>query len=167
MARGDTTEAALDAAPDAIRDYLRFLQRHGEEGGPDPKAPFTTEITEHITEGAFLGNGTLTIEADHRPLDVDEVERYSRWLEWARADLDEQVARLNRTQVPLDTAPEGKRSIRAILTHIVETEPEYMRMTFGSNPAISSLLKAGKNRGPIRWRSWRRYARSAWRASGR
>ncbi len=145
MVRGDTTEAALEAAPEAIRGYLRFLQRHGET--VDPDAAFTTEIAQHITKGVFLGNGTLTIEADHGALSADEPARYTRWLEWARADLEELIARLVRSQVALDSAPEGKRSIRAILTHIVEAEREYMRATFDSNPAINALLKAANQDG--------------------
>ncbi len=56
VATGPSTEAALQATPDAIRAYLRFLRRHGEAADLD--APFTTPVAEHITEGQWLGNGS-------------------------------------------------------------------------------------------------------------
>ncbi len=47
VANGPTTDDALNATPDAIRAYLRFLKRHGEAAEPD--APFDTIIVEHIS----------------------------------------------------------------------------------------------------------------------
>src|SRR2546425_682760 len=55
VANGPTTEAALEAAPDAIREYLRFLRRHG--AAAEPGAPFTTSIAAHVMEGSWIGYG--------------------------------------------------------------------------------------------------------------
>lgn len=144
MARGDTTEAALDATPAAIREYLTFLQRHGE--AVDPAEGFTTEVAQHLMEGYFLGNGTLTIDADHEPLSAEEVERAARWLLWMFAELKGCVAQLPS----LDDAPERGRPIRAILQHIVGTEREYLRMTFGGDTALNAIAKAAeKNEGDL------------------
>jgi predicted RNase H-like HicB family nuclease len=58
-ANGPTTEAALEATPDAIRRFLGFLAERGESF--DPEAPFRTRIVEHVTESIWLGNGDPTI----------------------------------------------------------------------------------------------------------
>jgi len=55
ISTGPTTEAALERTPHAIREYLRFLQRHGFP--IDSEAQIQTRIAEHITEGTWLGNG--------------------------------------------------------------------------------------------------------------
>jgi predicted RNase H-like HicB family nuclease len=71
---GPTTEATLEATPDAIRAFLRFLARHGQP--VDPAAEFETKVTEHIAEGIFLGNGdpTLVFGPDRLPLTPDDGE---------------------------------------------------------------------------------------------
>src|SRR5690606_35973766 len=56
VAVGPTTDDALAATPEAIRAYLRFLDRCGEK--VDLDAPIETQIVEHITEGIWLGNGS-------------------------------------------------------------------------------------------------------------
>jgi predicted RNase H-like HicB family nuclease len=135
MGRGDTTEAAIDAAPDAIRVFLRFLQRHGEP--VDPAEPFDTEVTQHLTEGDFLGNGTQTIEADHEPVTAQEAERYARWLGWLHGELQGVVGMLKTA----DHVPIQGRPVRAILQHIAGAEGAYLHSTFGGNPEVRALLK--------------------------
>lgn len=56
IATGATTEETLAGAPEAIRAYLGFLSRHGED--VDPRATFETRIAQHVTEGDWLGNGS-------------------------------------------------------------------------------------------------------------
>jgi predicted RNase H-like HicB family nuclease len=56
IANGPTTEDAIAATPDAIRAYLRFLRRSGEDADPD--AAFKTRVEEHVTEAMWLGNGS-------------------------------------------------------------------------------------------------------------
>ena len=55
IAKGTSVEGALAATPEAIRGYLRFLERHG--GAVDPDAPFATTVAEHVTEGRWTGEG--------------------------------------------------------------------------------------------------------------
>lgn len=73
VAVGTTTEDALAATPDAIRVFLRFLKRHGEE--VDTEARFETRVAEHITEGDWLGNGSpyLVFAPDLVRLDDEEI----------------------------------------------------------------------------------------------
>ena len=72
IANGPTTEEALEATPEAIRAYLRFLRRHGE--AVDPEAAFDTKVAEHITEGEWLGNGSPSVlfGPDLRPVSKAE-----------------------------------------------------------------------------------------------
>src|SRR6187431_510586 len=73
VAVGATTGEAVAAAPEAIRAYLRFLDRHGETIAPD--MPFATAIVEHITEGGFLGSGSpyILFGPDRQPLSDEEI----------------------------------------------------------------------------------------------
>jgi predicted RNase H-like HicB family nuclease len=49
VAKGSTTDEALDRTPEAISAYLRFLKRHGQM--VDPDSACETVVAEHITEG--------------------------------------------------------------------------------------------------------------------
>ncbi|HEX7593107.1 MAG TPA: type II toxin-antitoxin system HicB family antitoxin, partial [Anaerolineae bacterium] len=80
IAQGLTTEAALEATPDAIRAYLHFLRRHGEPVKPESK--FTTAVAAHVTQGVWLGYGDPTpgFAADFQPLTADDLGLYLRRL---------------------------------------------------------------------------------------
>ena len=84
VARGPTTEAALEATPEAIWAYVRFLQRHGDTVAPED--PFTTMVTEHVMEGVWLGNGDPTpgFTPDFQPLRTVDLKTYLRRLAWLR-----------------------------------------------------------------------------------
>ncbi|HEY7465847.1 MAG TPA: hypothetical protein VIB47_04075, partial [Dehalococcoidia bacterium] len=73
IANSATTEEAVEATPDAIRAFLRFLRRAGE--GADPEAPFGTRVEEHVTEGQWLGNGSpyVTYGPDLEPVTAAEM----------------------------------------------------------------------------------------------
>ena len=136
MARGDTTEQAIEAAPNAIRDYLRFLKRHGEAVDPDEN--FEVAVVEHITQGSFLGNGTQSISADVEPVSADEVERYTGWLEWMGRDLVDYLSSL----ATLDDTPERGRSIRSIVQHVIGSERGYLTAIFGSIKDMNKIAEA-------------------------
>src|SRR5512143_4371266 len=108
IARGPTTEAALEATPAAIRAYLRFLQRHGEE--VDPQAEFTTAVAEHVTEGPWIGYGDPApgFAPDFEPLSPGELAGHLRHLDWLPADLLDLIKPLSREQ--LTFKPEKGRS---------------------------------------------------------
>ncbi|HET8840370.1 MAG TPA: DinB family protein [Ktedonobacteraceae bacterium] len=125
IARGPTTEDALAGTPDAIRVYLRFLQRHGEAVKPEEE--IQTKVAEHITEGTWLGNGDpeLLFQPDLKPLSTKELEIYIRHLEWSRADIQELVSGLSDVEV--EAKPSAGRPIKAILEHIFGAEYSYMQ----------------------------------------
>lgn len=128
-ARGDTTQAALDATPDAVRAYLRFLARHGERFDPD--AAFGTRVAQHITDGAWPGNGAAFLPTDGKRLPVGESEALMNRLNALHGDLRRLADSLSAKQ--LDARPAKGRPIRQILLHVVGAEGAYLRGISGAS----------------------------------
>lgn len=139
VAAGPTTEAAAVATPEAIRAFLRFLQRHGED--VDPDQGIETQVAEHITEGQFLGNGspTAVYVPDLKPLKPKELERLVTRLEWLQSDLLELLRGLSARQ--LDAKTTHGRAIRDILLHIVGAERGYMGTAFGKIEGLAAAAR--------------------------
>ncbi len=125
IANGPTTEEALARTPQAIRTYLRFLQRHGEEVNPEEE--IETRVAEHITEGTWLGNGdpAILFVPDREPLTQEDLEKYLRRLAWSRAEIVELVSGLSEEE--MEEKPPRGRSIKGILEHIFGAEYSYVR----------------------------------------
>jgi predicted RNase H-like HicB family nuclease len=141
IANGPTTEAALETTPDAIRAYLRFLQRHSE--AVDPEEPFTVTIAEHITEGTWLGNGSpyVTYGPDLKPLTDDDVETFMGRFEGSREELAAWA--IKQTDEQLDAKPEGGgRTTRAILLHVLGPTGGYLSAALGGVTAFSKIARA-------------------------
>lgn len=132
---GATTEVALEAAPDAIRTYLRFLRRCGED--VDPDAVFTTAVAEHVTQGSWLGNGSpyLTFVPDLDPVTDEEIETFTARFHALR----EALATWAETQSDdaLDAPADGRTS-RAILQHVLTTPGAYVSPITGA-PGVSRI----------------------------
>jgi len=140
IAQGPTTEAALEATPDAIRAYLGFLQRHGEK--VDPLELFITRVMEHITEGNWLANGDPTsgFAPDFEPLSARMLRIHLQRLDWMLDELLELVNNLPEAQ--LLAQPETGRTIHHILQHLVEAHGVYLRYLVGKVDGLSALLRA-------------------------
>ena len=121
-----TTHQALDAAPDAIGAYLRFMARAGER--VDPKATFGTRVSEHYTQGGFLGSRFLPTDA--APLSTRESNALMKRLAALHADLRALTGGLTPKQ--LTATPARGRPIRRILTH-VGAEGGYLRGVTGAS----------------------------------
>jgi uncharacterized damage-inducible protein DinB/predicted RNase H-like HicB family nuclease len=117
---GRTSDEAVLAAPDAIRAYRRYLDRHGEKLDARPK--IETRVAEHNTEGLFSGQAIWP--PDLKPLAPAALSRYLRWLEWSRADLLALVAGFDEKR--LDSKPSTGRSLRDILFHVLEADKAYV-----------------------------------------
>jgi len=138
IANGPTTEDALDATPEAIRAFLRFMKRNGE--AVDPEEPFTTSVAEHVMEGDWLGNGSpyLVFGPDLVPITGDEIEalfrRFERLREeiagWAEKQGDEQLERVPAA---------GGRSARAILLHVLGPTGAYLATAVGGTTGFSRI----------------------------
>ncbi len=147
VAVGPTTEEAIRATPDAIRAFLRFLQRHGEQ--LDPSTRLEVEVEEHVTEGEWLGNGSpyVVFGPDLQPLGDDEIEVYLRHYGWLR----EALASWAETQSDeeLDAKPEdGGRPARAILLHVLGASGAYLASALGGAAGFSRIAGAAE-RGEI------------------
>ena len=143
IANGATTEAALDATPEAIRLFLRFLRRAGEEADPD--APFSTRVEEHVTEGQWLGNGSpyVTYEPDLEPVTAEEMTTLINRLLRLREEIAGWAATLDGAG--LDATVEGSsRSNRAILLHVLGPTGAYLSPVLGTIAGISRLQTAAE-----------------------
>ena len=141
IAQGPTTEAAIDATPDAIRKYLRFLRHHGEAVKPVVK--LTTKVAVHVTKGTWLGYGDPTsgFAPDFEPLSAKDLEIYLRRLAWLRADLLESIKHVPRKQL-LAEPMRGGRSIYQILNHVAGSECVYLRYLVGKVEGLSEAMRA-------------------------
>ena len=145
-AHGPTTEEALEAAPEAIRLYLRFLELHGE--AIDSQEPFTTLVVEHVMEGPWLGYGDPApgFGPDFEPLTAGDLAIYLRRLDGLHADILRMVGALS--QQDLTAEPQsGGRPIARILEHLAESESAYLRYQVGKVEGLSEALK-DVQRGP-------------------
>jgi predicted RNase H-like HicB family nuclease len=136
MANGPTTEAAIDATPDAIRAFLQFLHRSGER--IDIPSRITTRVVEHITEGYWLGNGSPTVvyQPDLEPVTEAELTTFTHRLTALRAALSDWAA--EQTEAALDAKAEG-RTARAILLHVLGPTGAYLSPVLGTISGISRL----------------------------
>lgn len=141
IANGPTTEAALDATPEAVTAYRRFLARHGEE--IDPNEPFATRIIEHITEGAWLGNGSpyVTFAPDLVPLTTPEIGLYLNRLHGLTDELAGWASVLTDERLDAPPAEQG-RPARAILYHLIGARGAALSHALGGAPGFSRIRGA-------------------------
>lgn len=142
-AQGPTTEAALQATPQAIREFLGFLKRHGDS--VDPKAPFTISVKAHVTKGSFIGQGNPVdgFPPDYSPLSEEELRLLVARLRWLREDLTVLIRQLTSEQ--LTAEPVKARSLTRIIEHLAESSGAYLRYTVGSVVELSEALRGVRN----------------------
>jgi len=128
VARGDTTDEAIDRSPDAIRAFLAFLARAGER--VDPDAPFRVRIAEHVTDAAWPAMGSGFLPTDAAPLTPSQGDALVHRLAAIHAGLRRLTADFKPKQ--LDAAPPTGRPIRRILQHVC-VEGAYLRGIAGSS----------------------------------
>lgn len=129
VARGDTTDEAIEHAPDAIRAFLRFLARNGEPIDPDAK--FAVRVVEHTTDGQMPGQGIGFLPTDATPLTPRDSDALMQRLAAIHASLRTLTADL--TQKQLDATPAKGRPIARILGHICGAEGGYLRGVTGAS----------------------------------
>jgi predicted RNase H-like HicB family nuclease/uncharacterized damage-inducible protein DinB len=146
VAVGQTTEAALDSTPGAIRAYLRFLQRHGEP--VDPAARISTRLAQHIAETAiFIGQGSpyITFEPDLESVSESESETFLARFRWMREELAAWVETQSDNQV--DAKPENGRSAGGVVLHVMSVGG-YLSASLGGAPGFGTV-QAKAERGEI------------------
>ncbi len=135
--RGDTSDEAIARAPDTIRAYLRFLQRHGEN--VDPDGGFRVRVAEHVTTNQWPGMGVGFLPTDEQSLTDREAALLMKRLGAIHAALRARTAKLKPAQ--LDRKPATGRPIRRILSHVCG-EGNYLRQVPGAS-RIQRLVDQG------------------------
>ncbi len=154
VVQGDTSDEAVAAAPDAIRAYRRFLDRHGEKLAAAPK--IETRIAQHNIEGLFSGQANWP--QDLKPLAPAALARYLRWLEWSRADLLALVKGID--EKGLRVKPAKGRSLRDILLHVLGADKSYVYALVGPLKSMGEPTNAA-DRGELDLRIALNEARAA------
>ncbi|TMC78993.1 MAG: DinB family protein [Chloroflexi bacterium] len=154
VVQADTTDAAVAAAPDAIRAYLRYLHRHGE--AVDPKEKIETRLAEHNTEGMFSGQAMWP--QDLEALAPAALSRYVKWLDWSRADLLALVKGID--EKGLRAKPPAGRSLRDILLHVLDADKGYVYALVGPLKPMGEPTNAA-DRGDLDLRIALKEARAA------
>src|ERR1700694_960405 len=154
VVQGDMTDAAVAAAPDAIRAYRRFLERHGEK--LDGASKIENRLAEHNTEGLFSGQAIWP--QDLKPLAPAALVRYLRWLDWSRADLLALVKGIDDKD--LRAKPAKGRSLRDILLHVLGADKSYVYALVGPLKAMGESSH-GAERGDLDLRIALKEARAA------
>jgi hypothetical protein len=137
IANGPTTDDALNATPDSIRTYLRFLKRHGEDADPDEL--FDTTIVEHITNGTWLGNGSpyIIYEPDFAPVTRANLDVFVGRFHAMRDEFVAWAEKQDNESLDRDASP--GRTSRAILYHVVCNPGYYLTPFLGAKRGFSRL----------------------------
>jgi hypothetical protein len=141
LANGPTTDAALEATPGEIREFLRFLKRHGED--VDPDAPFTTTIATHVMEGSWIGQGDPApgFAPDFEALIPEDETAYRSRFQWLGEDIGALIDQVRSDE--LGEKPSKGRVLGDIVTHIANAEPEYFRASgIGKPEGVKEALRA-------------------------
>lgn len=138
IATGPTTEEALAATPEAVQEFLRFLEGHGEPVSPDDS--IETDVAQHITEGDWLGNGSpyLVFESDLEPVSDEETALHLRRFRWMREDLAAWVRTQSDEQLDAEPQPKG-RPARKIILHTLAVPGAYLSAALGGATGFSRL----------------------------
>ncbi|MEP6872450.1 MAG: hypothetical protein ABI939_11475, partial [Anaerolineaceae bacterium] len=145
IVQGPTTDSALAVTSDGIREFLRFLNRHG--GKVDPKAAFTTRVAQHVEKGRFIGQGNPPdgFPPDFEPLSPGELKQLVERLGWLRHDLTGVVRRFALDEMA-DKPPKG-RALAAIMEHITDSSATYLRYAVGKVPGLPEATRAVRESG--------------------
>lgn len=135
---GPTTDAALQAAPAEIREFLRYVKGHGE--AVDPDAEIGVEIGEENYEGGFLGSATFPA-VDGQGVSLAEAARYTARWEHIRADIAALVEPLPPIALSMSPQSGTGRALRRIIGHVLESEAAYLS---SGNLKIAGLSKLAK-----------------------
>lgn len=122
VSNGPTTEEAVVAAPDAIREFLRLLAERGER--VDPEQKIEVKVERHVTDNRWVGFG-IELEQDLEPLSRAELEQQLRWATW----MGESMLGLldGMSDEEFERKPAKGRPIRRIVEHVLGAEYGYVR----------------------------------------
>jgi len=142
VATGPTTEAAMDATPEAIRAYRRFLVRSGEPIDDDDVVDL--QVVEHVTEGSMLGDGSpyISFAGDVGSISGGEIDvavgrltaMFGEMADWAGTQPDDR----------LDAPPASGRSAREILLHVMGAQGPTLSIALGTAKGFGAIHGAAR-----------------------
>jgi hypothetical protein len=139
---GPTTDEAIAAAPDAIRDFLAFLREHRERGVPPARARFDVQVAAHVMEGSWIGNGDPDpgFAPDFAPQTRADERTYLKRLEWMQAEFAETLRRVTPRQ--LNATPRAGRPLIQILRHVAGAHHAYLQSPLTRPPTLTTARRA-------------------------
>ncbi len=142
VATGPTTEAAIEATPNAILAFHRFLTRHGEPF--DHEDPIELRVIEHPTEGVFIGNGTpyVTYGPDLDPISDEEIEQLLKRTDWLYGEVIAWTEGLSAADLAFK--PAGGRANNEVLLHIMGSQSSTLSISLGSAPGFGKIRSAAE-----------------------
>ncbi len=123
---GTTPEAAVQAAPAALMDYLDWLRAHdalpSQRSQDLIRSTWQVEVETHrLPRAASTGEeSTVSFGPDEEPLEDEDLEHCLSLLTHSRSDLRKAVRALPPES--LYTAPFGGKSVLSLLRRLAETE---------------------------------------------
>ena len=140
FSQGPTPDAAVLSAPGSYVNHLAWLRRHGEtlaqESAHVEDAMFLPVVIQTIPEAVRLPHEAAQLpQFDFDLLTDQEIDRFTRQLQYADADLIEEAMHLPPDE--WDTARPGEPTVRAILQNVATTRFELLHR-LGSNPRTAA-----------------------------
>jgi predicted RNase H-like HicB family nuclease len=142
IATGPTSDDAVAASPDAIRQFLGFIAARGEKA--DPRAGFKTKVVEHLDEAnRWLGNGSpyATYPPDLEPIAAKELELLLRRFSAMREALATWAESAPKKALDA-TAKDSGRTSRSILLHVVPGPGGYLSPVVGGTKGFAATQSA-------------------------
>lgn len=143
VAVGPTTDEAVAATPASIRSYRRFLRRCGEDIVDEE--PVELHVAEHVTEGMWIGNGSpyITFGSDLQPVLESELACFVNRFRHLREELASWAERQSDEFLD-ESPPEGGRTGRVVLLHVLGSTGGYLSFALGSAPGFGAVHGAAE-----------------------
>ncbi len=144
VVQGVTTEDALAATPDGIREFLRFLKRHGDN--VDPEAAFTTKVEQHVIKSSSIqGNPPDGFPPDFEPFSASELKQLVERLGWLRKEATTLVGQFESGEMA-SKPPEGRAAAK-IMEHVTDSSATYLRYAVGKVPGLPEATRGVRENG--------------------
>ncbi len=125
--RAPTFDDAVAKAPLKIREFLEWLQKHGERVTEDARS-IETEVAE-VVKGNWpvnMGDSQALFEADLTPLHREEVDRCVRFMKYAREDFMNLYSDQPKESLEWKPDTATPRNIKRIAEHVADCSLFYL-----------------------------------------
>lgn len=120
FSRSTTPEKAVEAAPQAIADFLMWRNGYRDQQPLQPETISISERVNSIDRGEYRINAFF--EHDRLPLTDDDVGQISLLLSYARNDLNDLIQKIPQEYLNCTIPGERFGSLNGILSHIAIAE---------------------------------------------